>query len=502
MKHKISRIFSFIIFISFGLGVIIGFFLPWFSFFYFLATFSLLLTYYFYKKGNIIVSDLFIIIFFVFLGSIWVIASAQRIDNVLADKNKFSLKVISLPKENKLNNTFFGQVNKIDNFPVNIKVKVIDYSKTMEYFNMYTVEGKLRKLTYGQSAGFYYLWVKADATISPALASKVDMVNRSTNRMLLDTFKKNCSDQTYRFLASVFLGKRELLSREENTIFKNAGITHLLAISGSNIALAAVVVFFLLQLFNVKYRPRLIIAVFFLYFYNFVVGYNAPTLRATIMYSIIGLGFLLKRKVNILNCLGLAGIILLVIEPLSLFDAAFQLSFISVFALIIGFKLLPLNLVKVKVLDVATFIGRVDNWIKISAGNLYNSIQYTFFASLFVTLLITPLISYYFGRVYILSIFHNIILIPFFALILTINFIFIIFSAIPFLARPLGVVLSCIVDYFTKLSYFLGAIKFTFVEYTFSILALMIYYCLLGVILTITIKSRNAKLIILYKEGR
>jgi competence protein ComEC len=139
----------------------------------------------------------------------------------------------------------------------------------------------------------------------------------------------------------------------------------------------------------------------------------------------------------------------------------FQLSFLSVFAIISGFRLFPVKFAKNTILAYAEGI---------------------FFSSLFVTVMLTPVVSYYFAKVYILSIIYNIILIPFFTLILTINFIFIIFSPLAVLAQSIGRVLSILIDLFYSLIKFLSSIKFSYITLRFSSLAVSVYYAVLAII--------------------
>jgi competence protein ComEC len=211
-------------------------------------------------------------------------------------------------------------------------------------------------------------------------------------------------------------------------------------------------------LFNLKFRVCLLVSLFFLFFYTFITGATPPTLRAAIMYGVFSLSFLAKRKLNALSSLGLAGLTCLLVNPSWFFDVGFQLSFLSIFALILGFKFFPVRPFK---------------------QEFFNQLQYLFFSSLYVTILITPLVSYYFQRVYILSVLNNIILIPFFSIILIINFILLIFSPLNFIAQFIGEVMSILIPFFYKISQLLGSIKLSFIAYKFSPKVIFLYYLII-----------------------
>jgi len=192
-------------------------------------------------------------------------------------------------------------------------------------------------------------------------------------------------------------------------------------------------------------------------------------LRAVTMYSVFAFGFFFKRKTNVLNSLALAGFVALFLDSSSLFAIGFQLSFIAVLSIILGFRVF-----KVKPVEIA----------------LLHYLKQIFFCSLFVTVFLTPVVSYYFGKIYILSIFYNVILIPFFTFILAVNFLLIVFSPLGFIAQSLGEVLSLFISFFIKFVQALGSIKFSFISCTFSPCGIAVYYFFLGGILTFLVIRR------------
>ncbi|MDD4955780.1 MAG: ComEC/Rec2 family competence protein [Candidatus Omnitrophica bacterium] len=451
-------LFNFWLFISFSLGIISGYYFPYFAAFIILFLLSVALVFFFYRRRKFPLSDISVAALFFSLGALWYLPySYQDTDKFLGEENIFILKASSMPRETPLRNILLVDIKNINGVNVTRQARAIDYSKTMDYLNNYKAKARLSRVTI-KDRDFYTLWVKSNEPVEKIPLNFPDKLNKKAAFQFLKTLKSNLSDESYRFIASVFLGRRELLNRGEKDAFTNAGISHLLAISGSNIGLTALVLFFIFKLFNIKFRACLLFSVFFLFAYAFIIGANPPTVRAVIMYSAFSLSFFVKRKLNPFNSLGLAGFFCLLINPSWLFDVGFQLSFLSIFSLILGFKIFP---------------------IKQSNIGFLNQLQYLFFSSLYVTILIAPLISYYFERIYILSIFNNILLIPFFTLILIINFALLIFSPFNLIAQSIGEVLSMLIPLFYKLSHFLGSIKFSFITCQFSLGMVFMYYVFL-----------------------
>lgn len=459
-SRNFGHLLPFCIFLVFSTGIIIGEFISVFWLSLTSCIFFSILVIFFYKKQRLFLSDIFIIIFFFSLGALWHSSHSKlAIDKFIKKESRIILKVISLPKEGVSRNTLTAQVRKINSYPINLKVRVSDYTQSMDYLSYYQLKGKLVKRKY-HGYSYYSLSIKNDANPQEVPLGVWARFAKKSSNYILNVFRQNCSNQGYRFLSGVFLGRKELLGQERET-FSNAGVSHLLAISGLHIGLTSLILFFVLRFLNVRFRASLIISLVLLYFYTFLTGASSSTLRAVTMYSVFAFGFLFKRKINGLNSLALAGFIALFLDSSSLFAIGFQLSFISVFAIILSFKIFDIKPVKI-------------------AGLHY--LKQIFFCSLFVTLFLTPLVSYYFGKIYILSIFYNVILIPFFTFILGINFLLLILSPLRILAQSLGEVLSLLILGFIELVQFLGSIKFSFILYGFSLKGIAIYYLALGAI--------------------
>ncbi|MCM8831364.1 MAG: ComEC/Rec2 family competence protein [Candidatus Omnitrophica bacterium] len=457
-KHlNFKPLFNLFIFTAFCLGIICGRYFIFFLLLFIFFIISLFLVYIFYKKKKFLLSDIFIIFLFFSLGGVWYISNSYLwIDKFLNKRLNLVLKVISYPNNYPYKNTFLAQIKSIDGFPTNLKINVFDYTKKLKYLNSYKLNTKIIKT---KTSKRYLIFLPKDAKLIQLNLNLWDKIALNINNRLLKTLKENLDDKSYRFLASIFLGRREMLTKKEKEVFVNTGIAHLLAISGTHIGVCALFIFFLLKFFGIKFRKRLFISIIFLSLYITIIGATPPTLRALVMYVIFSINFFLKRKINFFNSFGLAGFICLLINPNWLFDVGFQLSFLSVFSLLLGFKLFK---------------------IKYTNNIFLNYLKNIFFSSSFITLITNPLISYYFGKFYILSIFYNLILIPLFTLILIINF-FLILLPLNFISRLIGEVISFLVFLFYYLANLLGSIKFSYIRLNFKMPIVLIYYFILAI---------------------
>lgn len=478
LRLNFSKFTNIFLFCFFCLGIVLGRSFNNFLVFFVLSCCLLIILFIFHKKNKPLLLDSLLLVFFLSLGAFWYVSSCVNIDKFLHKEAEITLKVVSLPQAKTRANTFSAQIKAIDSQALDFKVKVSDSTRKMGYLQTYKFRSKIAKRKY-KGREFYSLWVRSDTIIEPLQSGFLNSIAKKTSDYVLMVFDRDCTKQAYRFLASVFLGRRELLT-DEAEFFANAGLSHLLAISGLHIGLTCLVLSFILRFFNIKFRACLIISLIFLYFYTFLVGASSSTLRAAVMYSVFAFSFFLRRKSNPLNSLALAGFVILFMDATAIFAIGFQLSFASVLSIILGFRIFK---------------------IKPARNVILNHIKQIFFCSLFVSLFITPIVSYYFGKIYILSILYNIVLIPFFTFILGVNFLLIIFSPITFIAQSLGELLSVFIWWFIGLIQYLGSLNLSFVVYTFSIKILSTYYLLLIGVLAI-FSSRKPKIQTKYLENQ
>ena len=132
------------------------------------------------------------------------------------------------------------------------------------------------------------------------------------------------------FLKALLLGEKRDLSAEFEDLFIRTGTMHLLAVSGFNVGFLSAAVLFLLLPFGLSKNFKWLFVLGVLWAYCLLVGWQAPLVRASVMATILICGKLLGKKVDILNSLGLAAIFILAVNPKSLFDIGFQLSFLAV----------------------------------------------------------------------------------------------------------------------------------------------------------------------------
>src|SRR5215813_4126499 len=128
-------------------------------------------------------------------------------------------------------------------------------------------------------------------------------------------------------LGGLLLGEKVGLPPEASEAFRRAGVYHILAVSGFNVALLASSVFFVLSTLGVPRRATAVVASAALVGFALVVGGQASVLRATVMGLLLLGALLLDRESQLMNALALAVLVLLAWRPGDLGEPGFQLSF-------------------------------------------------------------------------------------------------------------------------------------------------------------------------------
>jgi competence protein ComEC len=130
---------------------------------------------------------------------------------------------------------------------------------------------------------------------------------------------------------AMVLGEESFLRNSTRTEFQRSGTYHLLVVSGMNLSILAVAIFWTLRRLRLDPALAAITTVAATFAYAFVVGVGPPVWRAALMLAIYLGARLLYRGRNMLNAIGAAAIGVLIADPAALFGASFQLTFLAVY---------------------------------------------------------------------------------------------------------------------------------------------------------------------------
>jgi competence protein ComEC len=169
-----------------------------------------------------------------------------------------------------------------------------------------------------------------DTRVFPLLAWLYD--GRSRLQLQIDS---HFDPETAGVLDAALLGNRYNLLPDASERFREGGTFHVLVISGLHISFIGAVVFLIVKRLTRRRLLQFIFPAMIVWAYSIAVGADASVERAALMFTFAGLATILFRQSSSLNALGGAALVLLVRSPKEIFDPSFQLTFLSVLAIVV-----------------------------------------------------------------------------------------------------------------------------------------------------------------------
>ncbi len=160
-----------------------------------------------------------------------------------------------------------------------------------------------------------------------ALTPDVPPWRVATRRWAVASIAQRLPETSGALLAGLLLGERTSLPPASDEAFRRAGVYHILAVSGFNVALLAGAVFAGSALAGIPRRGAALVAAAVVVGFALVVGAQPSVLRATVMSLLLLLALVLERRSQLPNALAVATIGLLLWRPGDLWEPGFQLSF-------------------------------------------------------------------------------------------------------------------------------------------------------------------------------
>ena len=135
-------------------------------------------------------------------------------------------------------------------------------------------------------------------------------------------------------LKGILLGKRSDLPTETLDIFRNSGTFHVLAVSGLHVGLVAMFCYVGFSCFRLPRKVLCLLTIVSVLMYACLIGFRPSVFRASLMAILFLFATLIDRDADLYNLLAFAALVLLLLNPLQMWDVGFQLSFIAVASIV------------------------------------------------------------------------------------------------------------------------------------------------------------------------
>ncbi|MDD4112749.1 MAG: DNA internalization-related competence protein ComEC/Rec2 [Herbinix sp.] len=283
------------------------------------------------------------------------------------------------------NHMFQPQISKFGEYQIG---NIITVSGTINKFKANTNPGGFNEYLYYKSHNIAYKVIAEELTLVDGSYSTFHYVLNIIKEKLISVYSRMLPEKEAGTLMAMVLGEKYLLEYEIKTLYQENGISHILAISGLHISVVGAAIYFLLRKLRLGLIASTVISLLIVYSYGILTNFSVSTNRAVVMYGILLFAKLIGKTFDILSALSLSAFLILIQNPMELFEAGFLLSFGAVLGIAV---ILP------------------------SLTRLYepkNAILKGIYVSVSAQALTLPFVLYYFFQIPTYSVLVNLIILP------------------------------------------------------------------------------------------
>lgn len=280
--------------------------------------------------------------------------------------------------------------------------------------------------------------------------------SEANQKTWIETMRNHCQFFISKFVSknqqgiaqALLIGNKTELDQTTQTSFQRAGTTHILAVSGLHVGIIYIILQFFLRSFSKKVRlPKwliLVILVVGIWAFVLVTGAKPSTIRAGFMFTLFGIGRLIRPNLNSINVLAAVAFFMLCVNPYYLTDVGFQLSFSAVAGILLFQPFVRLFLTRYKIINYFISISLISVIAQLST---------------------IPFVIFYFHNTPLLGVFANLVAIPAAFVIVSCGFLGIITAKLPFLPIVFGKIVSYAIELLDQTNQWISQFNFAAIEH-------------------------------------
>lgn len=318
--------------------------------------------------------------------------------------------------------------------------------------------------------------------------------NQNILNKIINSVSKNIKNKIYSLLPAVtkeicvgiLIGEREDISEQITEAFKESNLTHMLAVSGAHMSYVVLGISIVLK--KLGKRSQKIITILFLCFFVGLTKFTPSVERAGIMTIMSIIATLMYRQPDVYNNLACSGLIILIINPYTLLDIGFQLSYAGTIGIVLFDKKIQKYIeLKTKTVGYRVMLDRINKdefcnevkWkvIKKAIKFIINLFALTISANL----MIIPVMMFNFNTISLTFWVSNIIAGPFIGIIMILGFIVYVVSIFSMnianiIAMPLNILIQILLKIAEVCSKLPGS---SIIAKTPNVVEIMSYYIII-----------------------
>ena len=439
-----------------------------------------------------------------FFSSIYSIFSFNQYENSINNFNNediYWIKVLSFEKETQYMYKYIVKIRDkniylyaSEKYSYGDKIKCkIQFEQPTSNTNLGGFNYKLFIYSNGISAIGYVSEVLDVEYETTGLMYNINQIKYNISQIINEKFE----NKTANIVRTMLLNDDSTIDVETKNIFYDIGIAHILVPSSTHLMYILMFVAYFGCILNIKSRMQSAITIMLISIYLVITNFAVSIARVFLMY-IVGIlfTFFCKDDVTHIQKMSIVLLLLLIDNPLILYNVGMLLSFVSVLAI---------QLLNNKVKYRLEYGLNRDNKNKV-VKRVIEMISIT----ISVQLLITPILMNCFNTIYVTSILANIFVVPLSGLLIILSIIFALIYNIPFVSEMFIFAINTITQLIVHISQFFNILPlskilvsplnfFEMLVYYFSIYSIFFskkYYVLLKNMLK-KIKRKAILLIVL-----
>jgi ComEC/Rec2-related protein len=242
--------------------------------------------------------------------------------------------------------------------------------------------------------GLVYLPTLLDVRIDKRYEYGLFAVVDHLRDAIRNSFYDNLSPDAAALASGFLIGETRDIPTHVYQWFRDSGTLHLLAVSGSNVALVLLVIAYLLRPFGLSRRGRAVVLLVVIVLFG-LLSYGEPSvIRASVMAALVIMARLLERRFDLNHIIAQTMLIILLWDPAQMYDVGFQLSFGTAWGLIF-------------------FVPRITPLFEpYHNRSWYRYLAFPLIISFVAQIFSTPLTLFYFGRFPVWTLAANLVIVP------------------------------------------------------------------------------------------
>lgn len=284
--------------------------------------------------------------------------------------------------------------------------------------------------------------------------------------------------------AGILIGDTTNLPEQIKNDFSDCGISHILAVSGTQTSLIMEYLMLVLCAAKIPRRISAAITTGAIAVFMAVTGFSPSVMRAGIMSILCLCAIIIKRDADVLNSLGFSAFVMCLANPYAATDVGLLLSFFATLGMVIISKRLYSSLKE----RVNTLPARISKIIKAPLGILCETIG--------ASVLTYPVIIFVFGRISLISLVANMFEVPvslFITLTTAVVSIFSPFWFLVFLIKPLAVLIRIGCAFMIWFAHILASLPFATISAEYGFIDILIIFIVILFVLFFAFKGRGAQ---------